>query len=236
MELECTYRDRIEVVYTPSHWKVLARLREKSIEIMDAFALKGIISGIYGSVVRGDVTPKSDIDIIIPYILSSHSVELALIRNGFKIYNRRIAQATPNSTPKAHIFLDIEEKTCVTFPLASFRTLELEFYKFGGYLELDALKADNRVPGCSKELMLIEPTEQGHMESSIRYREREIAKIVGISINIIKERSRVLKRRKKVGRTGIVLSVHLEKEAVFENILRQLAASNPIVRRRLKNE
>lgn len=230
------YSDRIEVVYHPSHWKLLEMLREKSIDIMNALSSKAIISGIYGSVVRGDVTPKSDIDIIIPYVLSSHSVELALTSNGFKIANRIIAQATPNSTPKAHIFLDLEEKTCVTFPLATFRTLELEFYRFGGYLEIDALTIDNRVPGCSKELLLIEPTEQGHMESSIWYREKEVAKIVGISIDIVKERMRVLKRRKKVGKTGIILSVHLKKEDIFENILRKLAASNPIIRRRLKND
>jgi len=236
MGLESSYGDRIEIVYNLSHWKLLERLRKKSIEIMDVLALKGIISGIYGSVVRGDVTPKSDIDIIIPYVLSSHSVELALTGSGFEICKRIIAQATPNSTPKAHIFLDIEEKKCVTFPLATFRTLEREFYKFGGYLEINALKKDNRVPGCNKGLMLIEPTEQGHMESSMYYKEREVAKIVGISVDIIRERIRVLKRRKKVGRTGIILSVHLEKEEVFENILRKLAASNPIIRRRLRNE
>lgn len=236
MGLDSSYGDKIEVVYNSSHWKLLERLREKSIEIMDALAFKGIISGIYGSVVRGDVTPKSDIDIIIPYILSSHSIELALTSSGFEIYKRIIAQATPNSTPKAHIFLDIEEKMCITFPLATFRTLEREFYKFGGYLEIDALRVDNRVPGCSKRLMLIEPTEQGHMESSIHYREREVARIVGISLDIIRERMRVLKRRKKVGRTGIVLSVHLEQEETFENILRKLAASNPIIRRRLNKE
>ena len=203
---------------------------------MDVLALRGIVSGIYGSVVRGDVTPKSDIDIIIPYVLSSHSVELALTGSGLEIYKKIIAQATPNSTPKAHIFLDIEEKKCITFPLATFRTLEREFYKFGGYLEIDALKADKRVPGCNKKSMLIEPTGQGHMESSINYREREVARTVGISIKIIRERIRVLKRRKKVGRTGIILSVQLENEEVFENILKKIADSNPIIRRRLRNE
>jgi len=77
------------VVYNLSHWKLLEKLREKSIEIMDVLALKGIVSGIYGSVVRGDVTPKSDIDIIIPYVLSSYSVELALTSSGFEIYKKK---------------------------------------------------------------------------------------------------------------------------------------------------
>lgn len=234
--MESTYRERNEVIYDPSHWKLLGMLREKSIEIMDALSSRGIISGLYGSVVRGDVTSKSDIDIIIPFVQSSLSVELALTSYGFYISNRIITQATPNTTPKAHIYLDLEEKMCVTFPLVMFRPLELEFYKFGGYLEIDALKADHRMPGCSKELMLIEPTQQGHVESSIQYREREVAKIVGISLTIVKERSRVLHRRKKIGKTGILFSVRLEKDEVFEQVLKKVAASNPIIRRRLKNE
>ena len=114
--------------------------------------------------------------------------------------------------------------------------MELEFYKFAGYLEIDALKANTRTPGCSKQLLLIEPTERGHIEASIIHREAEVAKIVGISIDIVRERLRVLKRREKIGRTGIVLTVQLMKEDVFENILTKVAASNPIVRRRLKKE
>lgn len=234
--MESTYRERNEVIYDPSHWKLLGMLREKSIEIMGALSFRGIISGLYGSVVRGDVTSKSDIDIIIPFVQSSLSVELALTSYGFNISNRIITQATPNTTPKAHIYLDLEEKMCVTFPLVMFRPLELEFYKFGGYLEIDALKADRRMPGCSKELMLIEPTQRGHVESSIQYREREVAKILGISLTIVKVRSRVLHRRKKIGKTGILFSVRLEKDAVFEQVLKKVAASNPIIRRRLKNE
>lgn len=231
---ESIYGDRVEVVYNSSHWKLLREFREQSMEIMGALACKGIRSGIHGSVVRGDVTSRSDIDIIIPYVVSSHSVELALTARGFKTYDRKIAQATPSHTPKAHIFLDAEEKQCVTFPLASFGTLELEFYGFGGFLELEALEADKRLPGCNKQLMLIEPSLKGHMESPIRGREREVAEIVGVSVDIVRERVRVLTRRREVGRTGIVLSVHLQDGEVFENVLERLAASNPIVRRRLR--
>jgi predicted nucleotidyltransferase len=234
--VESRQNDKIEVIYNSPHWKLLQMLREKSIEIMDALASKGIYSGIYGSVVRGDVTHRSDIDIIIPSIISSHSIELALTRKMIKIFSRKIAQATPGHTPKAHIFLDAEEKLCVTFPLASFGTLELEFYKFGGYLELDELKADKRLPGCNKNLMLIEPTLLGHIESPIVGREREVSKIVGVKIDIVRERIRVLTRRKEVGRTGIFLSAYLKEEDVFENILKRLADSNPIIRRRLRKE
>jgi hypothetical protein len=179
------------------------------------------------------VNDDSDIDVIIPYVVSSHTVELALTMNGFEVYSRRIAQATPSHTPKAHIFLDSEEKQCVTFPLVPFRNLEFEFYRFGGFLELKDLREDKRVSGCDKRLMLIEPTSRGHFESPIEGREAEVAKIVGVSVDIVNERVRVLKRRGEVGRTGIVLSVDLGDGEVFEEVLKRLAESNPIVRRRL---
>ena len=229
-----SYSDKIEYVYNSSHWKLLRMLRETCMDIMGTLASQGIRSGVHGSVVRGDVNLRSDIDIIIPYVISSHLVELALTMNGFKLFSRKIAQATPGHTPKAHILLDPEEKQCVTFPLASFRTLELEFYKFGGFLELEGLKADKRLSGCNKGLMLIEPTLKGHAESPIRGREGEVARIVGVRVDIVRERVRVLMRRRKVGRTGIVLSVHLREGEVFEEILKRLAFLKPIVRRRLR--
>lgn len=228
-----SYGDGIEVIYDPSRWRLLEGFRRQGITIMDALSSRGIASAIYGSVARGDVNEDSDADVIIPYVVSSHTVELALDISGFKIHSRRIAQATPSHTPKAHIFLDSEEKQCVTFPLVSFQTLELEFYRFGGLLELKELKEEKRVPGCDKRLMLIEPTSRGHFESPIEGREAEVAEIVGVSVNIVNERVRVLKRRKRVGRTGIVLSANLGDEEVFEEVLKRLAESNPVVRRRL---
>ena len=84
----------------------------------------------------------------------------------------------------------------------------------------------------SKRLMLIQPTSRGHIEFSIIGREVEVAKIVGISLEIVNERVRVLTRRKEVGRTGIVLSINLKEGEVFEEVLRRVAGSNPIVGRR----
>jgi hypothetical protein len=49
----------------------------------------------------------------------------------------------------------------------------------------------------------------------------------------VEERIRVLTRREKVGRTGIVFSRDLEEDEVFEEALKQVADTNPIVRRRL---
>lgn len=226
-------KDKMEVVYSPSQWELLRRFREQAVAIMDALSFRGIVSIIHGSVARGDVNKGSDVDIVIPYVMSSHSVELALVTRGFKIYTRKIAQATPSHTPKAHIYLDADERQCVTFPLVAFRTLEDEFYKFGGLLELKNLKADDRVSGCDKRLMLIEPTPKGHVESPIQGREAEVARIVGVSVDIVNERVRVLMRREEVGRTGIVLSLDLMDGEVFEEALKKLAESNPIVRRRI---
>lgn len=225
----------VEVVYSPARWRLLKTLRIQAVEVMTSLRSTRLFSAIHGSVARGDVSPGSDIDIVIPYLTSSYRVELALTRNGFEICSRKIAQATPGHALKAHIFLDVEEKQCITFPLTPLRSLELEFYKFGGMLDLPNLKADRRVPGCDKKLMLIQPTEQGHIEFPVQGREVESAKIIGASLEIVWERVRVLTRREEVGRTGIVLSVPLEKDEVFEDVLRKLAASNPIVRRSLRN-
>jgi len=222
-----------EVVYDSAHWMLLQGLRGKAVKIMDALAARSLSSAVYGSVARGDVNKKSDVDVIIPYTTSSHTVELALRMGGLQIFSRRIAQATPSHTPKAHIYLDAVDETCLTFPLTSFRSLELEFYRFGGFQQVEEIKTEKRVPGCDKRLRLIQPTQTGHVESLIRGREREVARIVGVGVRIVEERIRVLTRRERVGRTGIVFSRDLEEDEVFEEALKQVSDTNPIVRRRL---
>jgi predicted nucleotidyltransferase len=228
-----TAPDGTEVIYDAVQWTLLHDLWGTAVKVMDALAARRLSSAVYGSVARGDVNKKSDVDVIIPDVASSHAVELALQLGGFQLYSRRIAQATPGHTPKAHIFLDAVEETCVTFPLASLRALEREFYRFGGFQQADGVKAGQRVPGCDKRLMLIQPTPRGHVETPIVGREREVARIVGVSVAIVEERIRVLTRREQVGRTGIVLSRELEEDEVFEEALKQVADVNPIVRRRL---
>ena len=222
-----------EVFYDSAHWMLLQGLRGKAVKIMDALAVRSLSSAVYGSVARGDVNKKSDVDVIIPYATSSHTVELALRMGGLQIFSRRIAQATPSHTPKAHIYLDAVDETCLTFPLTSFRSLELEFYRFGGFQQVEEIKTEKRVPGCDKRLRLIQPTQTGHVESLIRGREREVARIVGVGVRIVEERIRVLTRRERVGRTGIVFSRDLEEDEVFEEALKQVSDTNPIVRRRL---
>lgn len=234
--MKAVHGNRREVVYDSSHWELLRDLRARAMEVMEALASRNITSAIYGSVARGDVNEKSDVDVIIPYVVTSNTVELALRMGGFKVFSRRIAQATPSHTPKDHTYLDALERRCVTFPLASLRPLELEFYRFGGLLQLEGLGEGVRVPGCDKRLMLIQPTPKGHVESPIVGRESEAARVVGVGVEIVRERVRVLTRREEVGRTGIVFSVGLGEDEVFEEVLKRVADSNPIVRRRLRRK
>jgi predicted nucleotidyltransferase len=224
--------ERINVVYRDDHWQRLERLRAQAEGIMDALTSRRIRSAIHGSVVRGDVHRGSDVDVVIPYPVSSHSVELALDLAGYSIASRRIAQATPGHTPKAHVVLDALGRLSVTFPLLPLRSLELGFYRFGGYLELDGVRAGTRVPGCDKQLTLISPTRVGHEASPVVGYEGEVAKQVGVDVAVVRERVRVLTRRRKVGRTGVFLSVHLAADETFEAVLERVSATNPGVRRR----
>jgi len=226
------YGEKVEVTYGSHHLNLFGKLRKRAITLMSVLAKAGYRAVIHGSVARGDVDVNSDIDVLIPYVTPSYKIELTLTNNQFEIFSRIVAQATPTHAPKAHIYLDPTEQVCVTFPLIDFRSLELEFYKFGGLLELDELKQDKRVSGCTKRLTLIEPTRNGHVESPVFGHEAEVARTVGVSIDIVKERVRVLTRRDKIGRTGIFLLATLERNEVFEEVLKRLIDTNPALRRK----
>ncbi|MEM4702317.1 MAG: nucleotidyltransferase domain-containing protein, partial [Archaeoglobaceae archaeon] len=84
----------IEVRYDGEKWKILNLKREKAKNLMRKLAENNINSILYGSVARGDVNAKSDIDIFIPQLIPSFRIELAL--EDFNILEKRIVQATPN--------------------------------------------------------------------------------------------------------------------------------------------
>src|SRR5207245_7406557 len=90
-----------------------------------------------------------------------------------------------------------------TIPLSEFRRLELEFYKFGGTANMEDLRLGIRRPGCTKRLTLKQPTDNGHIESPIVGRESEVARLLGVSSDIVRERIRVLTRRDTIRRTGV---------------------------------
>jgi predicted nucleotidyltransferase len=167
-----------EIIYNTGRWTLLKEKREKATWLMAALKRSHLQSIVHGSVARGDVTEKSDIDIFIPEPSSSFQIETALETAKVNIINRLVVQATPTYNMKAHI--EINEKTTVTFPLMKMRKVEREFYKFGGEANLIQLQSFERVPGVDKRLMLIEPTETGHEETSIIDCEEQVAKILGI--------------------------------------------------------
>lgn len=221
-----------EVVYDKERWELLRVKREKAKYLMKKLAEQGISSIIYGSIARGDVKEHSDLDIFIPYLIPSFRVELAL--DGIELLERRIVQATPSYAIKGEIVIDYE--TTISFPLVKMRDRELEFYKFGGSIGYEEIIANKRVPGVDKRLMLILPTEKGHKEISIREMHPSVvAKILGVSVDIVSERIRVLERRREIGKTGIYLCEKIYNGESFESVLREIALKDPAVRRRLED-
>jgi hypothetical protein len=128
----------------------------------------------------------------------------------------------------------LDERESVTFPLVKPKQLELDFYSFGGAIGLEKLKRGLRVPGVDKRLMLIRPTPKGHTEEHIIGREAEVADLLGVSIDIVRERVQVLSRRAEVGRTGIFIQREVGPHEHFEDVLRRLIAENPSMRIGLK--
>jgi len=224
--------ERIEVVYNERHWNLLRELRAKAIRIMETLNKFHLYSIVHGSIARGDVSEKSDIDIFVPDPPSSFMVETALERTGVPVNRRLVVQATPHYAVKG--YLEIDKQQCVSFPLLKLRPLERDFYKFGGETTLPMLKKDVRVLGVDKRLMLIEPTKKGHVESTIVGQEENITRLLDVSIETVLDRVHALLRRDEIGRTGVFIERELSPEETFEMVLKRLADQNPAVRRRLK--
>jgi len=221
-----------EVVYDVKRWNLFQEFRQKSKRIMEAFQIFHLESIVHGSIARGDVNRKSDIDVFIPSQASSFLVETALEKADMSINRRLIVQATPTYAMKAYI--EIDENTSVSFPLMKMRKVEREFYKFGGEVTLENLRDSIRVCGVDKRLMMIEPTKKGHAESTIIGREEQVAKLLGISVETVSDRVHALLRRDEVGRTGVFIERELSSSETFEMAMKKLADQNPAVRRRLK--
>ena len=221
-----------EVTYSSARWAMLKELRGKAVGVMEALEMFHLQSLTHGSIARGDVKLGSDVDVFIPEVQNSFLVETALEKAKIPVNSRLIVQATPSYAMKAHI--EIDEKTTVSFPLMEMRRVEREFYRFGGEVNLNQLKADVRVAGVDKRLMLIEPTEKGHVESSVVGREEFTAKILGIAAETVLDRVHALLKRDAVGRTGVFVKRELTPDETFELALKKLADLNPAVRRRMK--
>ena len=222
----------LEVIYNVEQWDLLQEFRQKSKRIMEALQIFHLESIVHGSIARGDVNKKSDIDIFIPSQPSSFLVETALEKASISVNRRLIVQATPTYAMKAYI--EIDENISVSFPLMKMRKVEREFYRFGGEATLKNLREGVRVCGVDKRLMQIEPTKKGHVESTIIGREEQAAKLLVISVETVLDRAHALLRRDQVGRTGVFIEKELSSSETFEMALKRLADQNPAVRRRLK--
>ena len=221
-----------EVAYDSARWVLLGELREKATRIMNALEGFRLRALVHGSIARGDVNKNSDVDVFIAEPQSSFLVETALERAHVPVNARLLIQATPNYAMKAHI--EIDTGASVSFPLMHMRRVEREFYKFGGEVNLNQLKAGTRVAGVDKRLMLIEPTTKGHAESSIIDCEETAAKRLGVSAETVLDRVHALLKRDEVGRTGVFIKQELALDETFEMAMKKLADENPAVRRRMK--
>jgi predicted nucleotidyltransferase len=224
--------ERIEINYNNIHWKLLKDLRGKTIQIMNSLEMSNIQSIVHGSIARGDVSETSDIDVFLPAIFSSFSIEMALESSGFKVNQRVILQATPLYAIKGYIELDNQSN--ISFPLVKLRSVEKEFFRFGGEASLNELRNEKRITGVDKRLMLIEPTREGHVETAVIGQEELVANILGVSHSTVLDRVRALCRRDKIGRTGVFIKKELEPDETFEQAMKKLADNNPAVRRRIK--
>ncbi|MGC8817114.1 MAG: nucleotidyltransferase domain-containing protein [Candidatus Hadarchaeum sp.] len=221
-----------EVIYGEKRWKILGELRKRALELMLPLEASGFKPIVHGSAARGDVDKNSDVDVFIPYVVPSFKLELALLKVGLAPIKREIVMATPWQLPKAQLY--IEDDRSVAFPLVKPRQSELEFYYFGGAAGVDELKREVRVPGVDKRLMLIQPTEKGHLESPVMGNEGTVAKALGVGLEIVRERVQVLTRRAKVGHTGIFIRRELAPKESFEEVFQQLVRENPDMKIGLK--
>jgi len=223
----------VAILYDPSHWELLSSVRAEASAMMRSLRGAGLDPVVYGSVARGDVTPNSDIDVFISQVSSSFSLERAIEDGGFKSSCRVLVQATPNYALKGYIYVD--ERRSFSFPLTSLRIHEHQFYIFGGKLSYDGLESGKRVPGVNKGLRLIEPVEDGHIESPVKGREEEVAGLLGVDVRTVRDRVRALTRRDKIGRTGVFLKRELSPDETFELVLKRLSDSIPAVRRKVRS-
>lgn len=217
---------RKKIVYDSPQWELLDSIRKKAVTVMEKISDFQPI--LYGSVARGDVHKNSDIDFFIEHMPETYLLEMALEDIGIK--DRCIIQATPWHLVKGSITLFGGET--ITFPITESKRKEIEFYYFGGAIELDGLIKGKRMPGVDKRLILIRPLEDGHMEEEITGREAEVSKILNVSIDIVRERIQVLSRRDKIGRTGVYLNRTLMKDESFEQVLKEICDKDSNVRRR----
>jgi hypothetical protein len=222
----------VEVRYSKESWTLLSEMRNEAKRMMEILKPFHVSSIAYGSIARGDVSKTSDIDVFISNPPSPSLIETAIETSRFPILKREIIQATPSYAAKGYI--EVGERRSFSFPLVKLRTVEIDFYRFAGAVDLEQVEKGMRVSGVDKRLMFIEPTPWGHVESPVEGQEGKVANLLGISVRAVLDRVRTLRRREKVGRTGVFLKRALAPEEGFGEVFQRLSYQKPAVRRRTK--
>lgn len=215
--------------YSNGEWNLLRKYRKKTIRILEILELTGIKAFVHGSVARGDINDASDIDIHIPVQIPSFKLDLI---DELHFTDHRILMGTPNSSIRA--VLSLQDDLTISFPLCTPNEREDEFYRFSGFLYLKDLDFNQRIAGVTKQLLLIEPEEEGYWYSSVNTNKKRAIQVLSLSQRMIDERIRVLSRRDKIGRTGLFLDHSLAPNENFEQALKDLADRNVIVRRMMR--
>ncbi|MCX8189164.1 MAG: nucleotidyltransferase domain-containing protein [Nitrososphaeria archaeon] len=221
------------VFYDENRWKIFREKRDIAKKLIKLLQDNGLYCRTYGSIARGDVNKNSDIDIFFTEYVPSYKIEFILEKE-YTIYRKEVVQATPRSTPKAYIYLDPYEKICISFPLAKMLKNEIEFYEFGGTINLKEIEDNIRKKGVNKRLLLIVPQEFGHIERAIIGKEVEVARELNISLETIMERERVLGKRDEFGRTGTFVKFNIPHQDRIEETIYNFAAKNWMLRKILK--
>lgn len=221
-----------EVIYSDDHWLILEAKRLKGLNIIRTLGGCGYASAIlHGSIARGDITRNSDIDVALLYPYPVSMVKLCLEDKGYKAYDIRIVQPTPRHTPKVYIYLDPFEEQTVSIPLAELEPLEIEYYKFSGFITEEEILIKRRVKGVNKKLMLIIPTEKGHFEIPAVGNEGYVSRTLGVSIDVVRDRIEALMRRVEEGRTGLFVSLPVPIFEEVETYIKKLCQENVAFRR-----
>jgi hypothetical protein len=220
------------IKYINNDWELLNNKRLQALKLLNIFVEEGFNPYIYGSLARGDVNIDSDIDIVFLQRISSFLIEHILFKNGYDNYFREIVMATPRDTIKLYIYLS--ELESITIPISPFDKKSLEFYSFGGKVNQVQLINKIRVPGIDKRLVFINPTNDGHEESSVIGNEHNVAKLINVDIETIIERRNVLLRREQYGRTGVFIKRSLKPDESTEDVLKILARKKTIIRKKMR--
>lgn len=226
--LKATHR---YVRYGQRRWEILDQKRRKAMEVMECLSRHGFDPILYGSVARGDVDEESDIDVFLPTVPNPDLVESIVERELGGFVKRSLVQATPSHAVKGYIYID--ELTMVSFPLVDMKQSELDFYNVAGHVKLDDLKRGIRVPGMNKELVVIIPVEDGHVEFPAEQDPDVAASLIGARPSAVRERIAVLRKRRELGRAGVYREVYLYNNDNFGSALKELLRLNPLLKRRV---